>query len=96
VYPNKLFLGRELRCPLSVRWDLCPEGTDGTGEVNQSFWTQAYENLKRTRSKVAQSNDANRKPHHYSVGDTVVYRLHVVSSKAQNISVKLAMRGIDS
>ena len=52
---DKLFLGSELRCPLSVRWDLCPESTDGTGEVNQSFLTQAYENLKRPRSKVALS-----------------------------------------
>ena len=60
--------------------------------MNQSFWTQAYENLKRPRSKFALSYDANRKPHQYSVGDTVVYRLYVVSSKAQNISAKLAMR----
>ena len=90
--PDKLFLGRDLRCPLSVRWDLCPEGTDVTGEVNQSFWTQSYENLKKPRSKVALSYDANRKPQQYSVGDTVVYCLHMVSSKAHNISAKLAMR----
>ena len=55
-------------------------------------WTQAYENLRKARSKVARRYDANRKPHQYRVGDTVVYRLHVVSSKAQNISAKLAMR----
>ena len=92
MYPVKFLLGRELRCPLSVRWDLSPEGTDGTGEVNQSFWTQVYENLKQARSKVARRYDSNCKPHQYRVGDTVVYRLHMVSSKAQNISAKLAMR----
>ena len=56
--------------------------------MNQSFWTQAYEFLKRPKSKVAVRYNAKRKPHQYSVGDTVVYRLHVVSSKAQNISAK--------
>ena len=43
-------------------------------------------------SKLARSYDANCKPHQYSVGDTVVYRLHVFSSKAQNNSAKLAMQ----
>ena len=28
----------------------------------------------------------------YSVGEMVVYRLHVLSSKAQNISAKLALK----
>jgi len=92
VYPGKLFLGTELRCPLSVRWDLSPVSTDGTGEANQSFWTQAYENLKQARSKVAWRYDVNRKPHQYREGDTMIFRLNAASSKAQNISAKLLMR----
>jgi hypothetical protein len=51
--PDKLFLGRELKCPLLVRWDLPSASTDGTGEPNQSFWTQAYKNLMQARKKVA-------------------------------------------
>ena len=56
-------------------------GLDSSGPVRE-----------KARSKVARRYDADRKPHQYRVGDTVVYRLHVVSSKAQNISAKLAMR----
>lgn len=78
MYFDKLFLGRELRCPLSVRRDLSPAGTDGTGESNQLFWTQTCENLKLARSRVARCYDVNRKPHQYRVGDTVVFRLNVL------------------
>jgi hypothetical protein len=90
--PDKLFLGRELKCPLSVRWDLSPAGTDGTEEGDHSFWTQAYENLKRARSKFARRHNASRRPHQYRVGDTVVFRVHTVSSKARNITAKLLLR----
>jgi len=90
--PDKLFLGRELKCPLSVRWDLSSAGTDGTGESEHSFWTQAYQNLKRARSKVARRYNALRRPHQYRVGDSVVFRSHAVSSKARNITAKLLLR----
>jgi len=90
--PDKLFLGRELKCPLLVRWDLSSASTDGTGEPNQSFWTQAYKNLMQAGKKVAQRYDVNRKPHQFQIGDTVVYRLNLASSKAQNISAKLLLR----
>ena len=90
--PDKLFLGRELKGPLSVQWDLSPVGEDDPGEGSQLFWTCAYANLMQARSKVARRYDAGRKPHTYSVGEMVVYRLHVLSSKAQNISAKLALK----
>ena len=90
--PDKLFLGRELKCPLLVRWDLSSASTDGTGEPNQSFWTQTYKNLMQARKKVARRYDVNRKPHQFQVGDTVVYRMNLASSKAQNISAKLLLR----
>jgi len=90
--PDKLFLGRELKCPLSVRWDLSSVSVDGPGEPNQSFWTQAYENLMQAKSKVARRYNANRKPHQFRIGDTVIYCLNLASSKAQNISAKLLLR----
>jgi hypothetical protein len=90
--PDKLCLGRELRCPLPVRWDLSPEGFDNAGDSNQLYRTHPYKNSKLARSKVTSRYNANRRPHRYEVGDTVVFRLNVVSSKAQNISAKMLMR----
>jgi hypothetical protein len=38
VTPDKLFLGREMGCPLGVQWDLTPEIIgDGIGEENRLF-----------------------------------------------------------
>jgi hypothetical protein len=90
--PDKLFLGRELTCPLLVRWDLSSASADGTGKPNQAFWTQTYKNLMQARKKVARRYDVNRKPHQFQVGDTVVYRMNVASSKTQKISAKLLLR----
>jgi len=70
--PDKLFLGRELKRPLSVQWDLSPVGEDYPREGSQLFWTRAYTNLMQARSRVARRYDAGRKPHTYSVGDKVV------------------------
>ena len=51
--PDKLFLGRELKCPLLVRWDLSPVSECGSGETSQSFWTKDFVNLMQARDKVA-------------------------------------------
>jgi hypothetical protein len=67
-------------------------GTDGDEESTRLFWTRAYENLKLARSKVTRRYDAKRKPHPYCVGETVVFRLNIASSKAQKISAKMLMR----
>jgi len=43
--PGLLFLGREMKGPTGVRWDLSPvHDGHGKGAV-QSFWTEAYRNL---------------------------------------------------
>jgi hypothetical protein len=34
----------------------------------------------------------NHKPHEYQVGDMVVYRLNLASSKAQKVTAKLMLR----
>jgi hypothetical protein len=48
------------------------------------------------RKKVAQRYNNNAKPHPYLVGDTVVYRLNLVSSKALNVSAKLLLEMVEA
>ena len=90
--PDKLFLGRELKCPLLVRWALSPVSECGSGETSQSFWTQAYANIMQARDKLARRYIPERKPHSFRKGDTVVYRMNVASSKVRGISAKLLQR----
>jgi len=40
--PDRLFLGREMKCHLVVRWNLFPESAGDLWDANQSFWTQVY------------------------------------------------------
>ena len=89
--PDKLFLGREMRSPLDVRWDLSPENVVNSEDTNQ-FWTEAYRNLQLACKKVARRYNTTHKPHTYHVGDMVVYRLNLVSSKAQKVTAKLMLR----
>ena len=58
----------------------------------QVHWSKAYANLRQAKSRVATRYNANRRAHVYKVGDTVLYRQNVLSSKARNISAKLSMK----
>jgi hypothetical protein len=90
--PDRLFLGRELKCPLIARWDLTTVH-DGTEDLTrQRFWTKAYENLMVAKRKAAQRYNQNRRAHSFRVGDVVMYRLHNVSSKARNVSANLLVK----
>ena len=89
---DTLFLGREINSPLSARWDLSSNDVDVHGLTNQSFWADAYSNLRADRARVASRYNANRTPHKYKVGDFVMHRKNLVSSKAQNVFSKLLMR----
>ena len=93
--PDMLFLEREINSPLISRWDLSSNNEAAQGMTNQSFWTQAYTNLKAARDKVARRYNLNHKPHRYKVGDLVMFRKNLVSSKAQNVPSKLLMRWSD-
>jgi hypothetical protein len=86
--PDKLFLGRQLRCPLSVAWDLSPDEVDN----KQDFWTSAWRSPKQARDRVAARYNARRKAHTYNVGDMVMYRLKTLGSKANRISAKFLLR----
>jgi hypothetical protein len=90
--PDKLFSGRELKSPIVVRWDLTSLNNKSTGEGDHSFWTQAYSNLKKARCRVAKRHDVGRKPNGYHVGDTVMYKMRLSSSKANNVTAKLLLR----
>jgi len=59
---------------------------------NQSLWTHACENLKADRHRIDRRFNERRSPHQFSVGDTVMSRRNLVSSKAQNITAKLSLR----
>jgi hypothetical protein len=76
------FLGRELRCPLGVRWDLTPVYS---GQANRDFWARAYQNLKLANRKVARNYNRGRESHSFGIGDTVRYRLQLVSSNAREV-----------
>jgi len=65
---------------------------DSKSPTGQSFWTQAYHTSRAARNKVAQRYNKGRKAHQFKVGDTVMYKKHLESSKAQNISGKWLLR----
>ena len=90
--PDILFLGREMKCPLAVRWDLSPVYSGQIRNNDPNFWSEVYARLKRASSKVARRYNEGRKPHNFQVGDTVRYRLKLISSKPHGISAKMMLR----
>ena len=74
------------------RWDLSVINDNGKSVTSQSVLTQAYPNLRSARNKVAQRFNKVRKAHQFKLGDSVMYRKHLVSSKTQNISGKLLLK----
>ena len=94
--PDLLFLGRDINSPLVSRWDLSPMNKDSKSPTTQSFWTQAYHNLRPARKNVALTFNKERKAHQFKIGDTVMYKKHLVNSKAQNMSGKLLLRWSES
>jgi hypothetical protein len=51
--PDILFLGRDMKCPLGVRWDLSPVNNGQRSSTDREFWDQAYRNLRKASKKVA-------------------------------------------
>ena len=92
VTPDKFFLRRELMSPLDVVWDLTQGEKDMSDGDNQVFWEQALKNLKSARNKVARRYDVSRLPSPYQVGDMVMYRLRLDSSKAAQRSAKFQLK----
>jgi len=90
--PDLLFLGREIKTPLETRRDLSSMDGNAKSVASQSFWAQAYQNLRSARKRVAQRFNKGRSPHQFRVGDTVMYRKHLVSSKSKNVTGKIMLR----
>ena len=90
--PDCLFLGREMRCPLAVRWDLSPIYSGRVNSIDRSFWSSAYEKLKQANKRVARRYNQGRIANKFRVGDVVRYRLHPISSKVRGVSAKLMLR----
>jgi hypothetical protein len=66
------------------------------GSVNErereKFWGQAIRNLRIAWDRVTRRyNEARREPR-FRIGDTVVYRRHVLSSREKGISQKFELR----
>jgi len=91
--PDLLFLGRKIKSPLTVRWNLSEADVDESKSgTSQSFWTRAYRNLKIACEKVTRRYNEGRKEHRFKIGNTVVFKRQFVSSKAQNITGKMLLR----
>ena len=58
----------------------------------KGFWTEAIRNLKKARDQVARRYNAVRRATPFKVGDVVVYRVKVLSSKGKSVSAKLELR----
>jgi len=59
---------------------------------DQALWTRACENLKAARRRVAPRFNERRSPHQFNVGDTVMFKRNLLSSKAHHITAKLSPR----
>jgi hypothetical protein len=92
ITPDKLFLGRELRDLLQVCWNLTIFNDDGKGKDLKLFWAKAYSNLLQAKERIALRYNLDRMPHQYCIGDAVMYRLHLVSSKVHNVMATLLLK----
>jgi len=89
--PDVLFLGRDLKSSLAVRWNLSLGSyVDNNCHTNQ-FLSRACSNLLAARKREPQKFNKGQTPHRYSVGDLVRYGLRLSSSKGQTISAKLLL-----
>jgi hypothetical protein len=59
---------------------------------DHALWTRAGDNLKAARRRVARRFNERRSPHQFNVGDTIMFKRNLLSSKAQNITAKLSLR----
>jgi hypothetical protein len=77
----RLFLGTELATPLESMWDLTRVNVSNNLEKGKDFWAKAIKNLRMERDQVACRYNATRKETPFKVGDIVVHRVKVLSSK---------------
>lgn len=88
--PAALFLGRELRHPLSNMWKLDEDiWTEDDIPKLEERWAQALKNLESARKKAAQKYNKGRTDSPLKEGDLVLCRLYPQSSAADGQSSKI-------
>jgi hypothetical protein len=93
--PDLLFLGREIKGPLETKWDLSSMSVDQNRKARDAFWRQVFDRLKQARDRVAERYNQQRHEHKFKVGDRVMFRRNLVSSKPLNVTAKLMLRWSD-
>jgi transposase InsO family protein len=86
--PDLLFLGRNIRSRLGSRWDLPSPEVDVKSGEDPALRTRTCEYLKAATRRVARRFNERRSPHQFNVGDTVMFKRNLLSSKPQNITAK--------
>ncbi|CAB0012350.1 unnamed protein product [Nesidiocoris tenuis] len=91
--PNRLFLGREVKTPLLLRWDICSDHQDATSQTD--MWKQALENLKAAHTRIKRQYDGAHTKVEYNIDDVVLLKTYILSDKAKQINKKLAYKYSD-
>lgn len=87
--PAKLFLGREIKHPLDLAWNLSELVPDDPHVNTETLWQTAVSNLRAARQKREKLYNNGRQEHSFQVGDWVMYRLHPQSKAVDKITKKL-------
>jgi hypothetical protein len=78
--------------PLESVWELTEVNASQDLKKGKDFWAEAIRNLRKARDQVARRYNAVRKTTQFKVGDVVVHRLKVISSKGKGVSAKLELK----
>jgi hypothetical protein len=85
-------LGRDLNHPLGLKWKLSELELNNDAKGIEEFWKTALSNLRKARDRVARRYYMGRRQAEFRVGDLVLVRLHLLSSRSQQHSAKLDYR----
>lgn len=89
VTPASLFLGREIKHPLQLAWNLDRLVPSSARIPTELQWEKALESLRHARQKRENYYNRGRIPNPFKPGDWVLYRLHPQSKAVDNINRKL-------
>lgn len=89
VTPASIYLGRELKHPLQLHWDI---QSDMLPRDKERRMQQITRHLQSVHAKSKQRYDADRKQSPFKVGDKVLYKAHAQSNKIKGISAKLSLK----
>jgi hypothetical protein len=78
--------------PLDLKWEIHKLEFQRDPKGMSEFLEAALAKLKKARARVAARYDVGRKPGEFRVGDSVLIRLHPLSSKSRQRSAKLDLK----